>query len=306
MQDKRKVSERRVALLSGVLTAGLFAGAALLLALFGENGREYGIALFLVLPVATGFAAAMAVKPVGTLIVGAVLVAAITLSSMMVFGHVGIVCGLMSLPIVLPGIVLGALFGYLLRRFYDTRLTRAAGFLLAAAALTGTAGIEAAHKGETGGESVVSSIRLRGSARQVWPFVCVLDQIHVSKPFLLRIGLPVPLRCTLEREQVGAIRTCHFDQGWAEEKVKAIQPQRLLELDVRKAKLPGEAWLSFKEAVYTLRDEGDDVIVTRTTTYCSTLQPRWYWRLPERAAIAAEHRYILDELAWRMARAKSD
>ena len=49
-----------------------------------------------------------------------------------------------------------------------------------------------------------------------------IDEIAAKKPFLLQIGLPVPVKCTLEGAGIGATRICHFDSGVIEEKILVV------------------------------------------------------------------------------------
>ena len=67
-------------------------------------------------------------------------------------------------------------------------------------------------------------------------------------------------------------------------------------MEVTKYTLPGIKWLRFKDAEYYFRPQKNGTVITRVTTYYSSLKPRFYWRWCERSAIESEHNYVLSNL----------
>jgi hypothetical protein len=149
-------------------------------------------------------------------------------------------------------------------------------------------------------ETISNSILVSASPEEVWTNIQSIDSLAVPKPWLMHFGLPTPLRCTLERQGVGAKRTCYFDQGFIEETITGWSPPYLLQLKIDRSNMPGRHWLGFENAAYTLRREGSYTRLTRTTTITSHLYPEWYWRSLERLGVASEHEYILRDVAYRL------
>jgi len=75
-----------------------------------------------------------------------------------------------------------------------------------------------------------------------------------------------------------------------------------MRLAIDRTNMPGRHWLGFEYATYTLQQDGNDAILTRTTTIISNLYPAWYWRPFERWGVTSEHNYIFSDLARRSLR----
>lgn len=144
--------------------------------------------------------------------------------------------------------------------------------------------------------SVSTSLYLPYSPEQVFDKIKSVDTLDTDKPFFMSLGLPVPQKCVLESEAVGVKRTCYFEGGIIEEKVTEIKRGEVLKMKVTKYTLPGLKWLRFKDAEYYFRPESNGTVITRVTTYSSSLKPRFYWSWCERSAIQSEHEYVLNNL----------
>jgi hypothetical protein len=144
---------------------------------------------------------------------------------------------------------------------------------------------------------VKSEIILPYSCLKVYDSIKSVDTLDAEKPFLMKIDLPVPLKCILEEEKVGGIRTCYFEGGKIVEKVTALEKGKILKMDVLDYQLTGRTWLGFKEAIYTFEELGDNQCkMTRITTYSSELYPRIYWTPLEEIGIKQEHEYVFRNL----------
>lgn len=87
-----------------------------------------------------------------------------------------------------------------------------------------------------------------------------MDTLDAEKPFLLQLDLPIPTKCVLEKEEVGALRTCYFKGGRLSnadfgggkivERVTEFERGTVLKMDVVDYHLIGRKWLGFKEANY--------------------------------------------------------
>ena len=127
-----------------------------------------------------------------------------------------------------------------------------------------------------------------------------MDTLEGEKSILMNLGLSVPQKCYLEKEEIGAKRTCYFEEGTIEEKVTEIKRGEYIKMKVTDYNLPAMKWLKFDKADYLFTEEGNTTKVTRITTYQSQLKPRFYWEFWEKQAIESEHEYVLNDLRRRL------
>ena len=73
-------------------------------------------------------------------------------------------------------------------------------------------------------EVVTNSISIAAEPDRVWANLRSFDSLTGRKPALMHIGLPVPVRCTVQANGKGSKPTCYFDQGSMEETVAKWQP----------------------------------------------------------------------------------
>jgi hypothetical protein len=148
-------------------------------------------------------------------------------------------------------------------------------------------------------QMVISTIRIPAEPSQVWAELESFDSVAGRKPFLMHIGLPIPVRCVLEGSGRGAKRTCYFDHGYIQETVVEWSPPNTMLLSIDRTNMPGRHWLGFDNARYDLRQEGRETVLTRSTTIVSYLYPAWYWGPLERWGVQSEHDYIFSDIARR-------
>ena len=63
----------------------------------------------------------------------------------------------------------------------------------------------------------------------------------------MHFGLPVPLRCTLERKGVGAKRICYLENGFIQETITEWSPPYSMQLTIDRTNMPGRHWLGFEK-----------------------------------------------------------
>lgn len=260
--------------------------------------------VFFGLPAVSG-AAAVLLSPRGepaSMRVGVGVMAVVLGSAMLVIlGIEGVVCTLMASPLVFAMFFVGAAVGRVMRWGIDlgreardhfrVRSVVAVALLLL---LPGAKEIELRAGDRVRVEAVESTIRVAAPPDAVWAALEEIDAVHGPKPLLLRIGLPVPLRCEMEGDGVGARRTCFFDRGRIDEVVTVWDPPRRMELEITHWTLPGRHWLGYLDASYELREAAPGITeVTRVTTISSNLRPSWYWRPLEHVGVRSEHEYLL-------------
>ncbi len=67
-----------------------------------------------------------------------------------------------------------------------------------------------------------------------------MDTLVAEKPFLIKIDLPVPQKCVLEKEKVGALRTCYFNGGKIIERITELEKGKTLKWILSSMSLPEE------------------------------------------------------------------
>lgn len=55
----------------------------------------------------------------------------------------------------------------------------------------------------------------------------------------MKLDLPIPNKCVLEKEEVGGLRTCYFTGGTITERITELQKGKILRMDVIDYKLTG-------------------------------------------------------------------
>lgn len=284
-------------LLAGIVTGCVFGLGGFLL--LRDSTYSMGTVLFLLLPFATGFATGLIARRWNLVIASLVIALAICSAVLLVTGQEGWVCVLMSSPLIIVGLSIGGLLGVLIRiQVIDkSRRPRALGGLMLLVLplfLMGANSIEEPSRRMPRAETFTSVLVVDAPPEKVWDTIKIMDRVSARKGFLMRIGLPVPVSCSIDKEGVGGKRTCHFEAGYIEERITEWDPPRSMKLEITAWDVPGRPWLDFKDASYEFHQENDRTIMTRTTTIASRLLPEWYWRRFERIGVETEHQYLFE------------
>jgi hypothetical protein len=267
-----------------------------------------GGVVFLLVPFAAGVAITAVSRSVERISAAALLATIGSLAILIAMKMETPVCAVMAFPFLFVGllagvglgIALGYLFSKLKSRFGGNDTTFTSIVLLAMPLL-----IFVGHRFEVSNpiqarrQIVISTIRIPAEPSLVWAELESFDSLAGDKPFLMHIGLPIPMRCVLEGTGRGAKRTCYFDQGYIQETVVEWLPPNMMLLSIDRTNMPGRHWLGFENAKYDLRREGNETVLTRSTTIVSYLYPAWYWGPLERWGVQSEHEYIFSDIARR-------
>jgi hypothetical protein len=262
----------------------------------------YGIVIFLVVPMAAGFVARRIAGPGSNTLIAVMISVVIGLGILIATGSEGWVCVLMALAPIAVGLLVGiAIAAWLSRRKRQPRPNNATLMVAIPLLLFGGGWLEKSFAPQYRLESISTSIVLSASPETTFDMLKGVDLVDAPRPFLMRIGLPVPTSCRLERGAVGATRTCYFDHGYIKEEVVEWNPPQLMKMRVVENHVPGRHWLGFKDAIYQFRGNPDGTTtVTRTTSITTALYPAIYWRPLERLGVETEHNYIFDDLKRRL------
>lgn len=269
---------------------------------------DYSWVLFILLPITLGMAIGSTRAKTNTLI--AVLITGVlALMALYIPGLSGLICIVMTIGLVLPLILLGYVIVRLVKRYREIKdedrlsvlLLPLIPFLIAA---------PAEHYMNKDKEVIISVSTERVfnyTPEEVYDAIKSVDTLDAEKPLLMKFDLPVPVKCVLEKEAVGGIRTCYFDKGnlsrgdfgsgTITEKITQLERGKILKMDVIDYNLIGRNWLGFKEAIYYFTPIGNKSCkLTRITTYTSVLKPRFYWQPMEKIGISQEHDYVFNNL----------
>jgi hypothetical protein len=236
-------------------------------------------------------------------------IAAIATTAVLILSRLeGWVCVLMSAPLIAISLAVGALFGSVLRQFLLSMGAKHLVLLLTIGVLpfflVAANKIEEPSRRIPRTETITNTLITDAPRELVWNQLKTFDRIEGTKGLLMRIGLPVPVSCTMSGEGVGATRTCYFEQGHIAERVTEWNPPSSMKLEITEFDVPGRPWLAFQGASYELTSENGQTVVTRKTTIVSRLSPAWYWRPLEKIGVETEHEYLFEEVQRKIEGAK--
>lgn len=261
-------------------------------------GAGYGLTLFLLLPGLAGVVAGMTTRAIwpGLMAVGIGFAACLAL--LLFLSLEGFVCILAVSPLVAVVAYGGVFAGRFASRGSGSH--GGVGAVLVGLLIVGCSTLVEGRNPTS--VHVVETVRdFPATPGQTWEAMLEFQQITGDKPWLLQLGLPVPKYCTIEGRGVGAIRTCHFDQGVIRERISVWEPPHRLVLAITEVTLPGRDWLQFIDASYELSVIGSgETRVRRTTRLGSVLRPRFYWEPLEALATEVEHEYLLNALGTKL------
>lgn len=293
-------------LIAGIATAVLFGVGGFFL--INDRGGSMGGVLFLALPFATGFATALVARSknivIASLIIGALICTTILLISKLE----GWVCVLMSAPLIALGMTIGALLGlltrFLIKKYRRPNVVTLMILLVLPLFLMGAGEAEKPVRRTPRAETFTSVLRVKSSPQELWDAIKTMERVNAHKGFLMRIGLPVPVSCSLDKEAVGGTRTCYFEEGFIKETITEWDPPRSMKLEIVDWSVPGRPWLAFKDASYEIHVENGETVMTRSSTIISRLLPASYWRPLEEIGVSTEHEYLFEAVRSKLKKAK--
>lgn len=280
---------------------------------------NYGWGLFVALPFAMGFAAALIYGVRGTRsLKGCIWVACLSVlllgAACLALVFEGAICLMMAAPIALPLAAFGGSCAYGLQRrrpFQNDATALLSALLLF---VPGLQGVEHWVAAPPPVFVVRSAIEIHASPERVWKSVVAFSQIPPPKEWIFRAGIAYPIRAEIIGSGVGAQRHCVFSTGAFVEPIEVWDEPRRLKFSVTSNPPPMEEWTPYSRADPPhlhgfLVSEGGQFLLTPlpgggtrlegTTWYRHGLWPAQYWRLWSDAIIHRIHmrvlRHIRDE-----------
>lgn len=285
------------------------------IAVIGEQAlRNYGWGLFVALPFAMGFAAALIYgvrqpRSLGSCIGVASL--SVTLLGVGLLGLAveGVFCLLMAMPIALPLASFGGGFGYVVQRqrwFPDGAPAFLSALLLF---VPGVQWIEHVAAPAPPVYIVRTEINIQAPPEKVWKQVVSFSEIPPPTEWMFRAGgIAYPIRAEIQGTGVDAERHCVFSTGAFIEPIEVWDEPRKLKFSVTSNPAPMEEWTPYSHIEpYHLHgflvSNGGQFLLTPlpngatrlqgTTWYRHGLWPAAYWRLWSDAIIHRIHLRVL-------------
>ena len=204
---------------------------------------DYGWMLFVLMPIILGIAIG-ALPSIRTALIGLSITSIVFLLCLIAIGLEGFICVIMTLPIILPLMFLGSVITHLSKRYYQLKSTDKLPVLVLPLLifLFGSPIEKLLDKNKKEIIEVRSEIILPYNNMQVYDAIKSVDTLIAEKPFLMKIDLPIPQKCELEKEEEGGLRTCYFSEGKIVERITALEKGKLLKMDVIEYELTGRKW----------------------------------------------------------------
>jgi hypothetical protein len=260
--------------------------------------------LFLLLPLVTGLAIGLVARRINILIASAAIGVILCTSVLLATGQEGWVCVIMSAPLILFGLSVGALAGWFIRTQIDkskqAKVLNLLVLFILPFFLMGANSLEEPLRQHPRHETFTSVLVIDSTPDKVWNSIKTMERVTAHKGFLMKIGLPVPVSCKVDKEEVGGTRTCYFEEGFIEERITEWKPPHSMKLVITAWDVPGRPWLDFVDASYEIHEENGRTVMTRTSTIASKLLPAWYWRRFEKIGVETEHKYLFEAVTNRI------
>ena len=301
------------AALSMLLTVPFGLGFALLASQMLAN---YGWGLFVALPYAMGFGAALLYgtrqpRSLRGCVGVACLSTALLGGALLVLAFEGVICIIMAAPLALPLAAFGGSCAYAVQR---RRWARNDGPVFLSVLLLFVPGVEwAEHAVATPSPVFVvrSAIEIHSPPEQVWQQVVAFSEIPPPSEWMFRAGIAYPMRAEIRGTGPGAERHCIFSTGAFVEPIQVWDEPHQLKFSVTSNPPPLEEWTPYSHIDPPhlhgfLMSEGGQFLLTPlpnggtrlegTTWYQHGLWPSAYWRLWSDAIIHQIHMRVLKHI----------
>ena len=274
---------------------------------------NYGWGLFVALPFAMGFAAALVYamrepRSRPACIMVACLSVAVLGVSLLAFAFEGLVCLIMAMPIALPLAALGGACGYLVQRWRWSHAGTPAFLSILIIFVPGVQWFEHSIQAPAPLFVVRSAVDIRAAPEKVWSQVVAFSEIPPPTEWVFRAGIAYPIRAEIRGSGPGAERYCVFSTGAFIEPIQIWDEPRRLKFSVTANPAPMEEWTPYHhiEPAHLhgfLVSKGGQFLLTPlpdggtrlegTTWYQHGLWPAAYWRFWSDAIIHRIHLRVL-------------
>ncbi|MDH3591670.1 MAG: SRPBCC family protein [Planctomycetota bacterium] len=260
--------------------------------LVGVASEQLGVAVFFISPAVAGYVLGVMTPPTATFFFAFTLpVVGLLVSAFLIgFEATGMFCLLIMLAIALPLIGVGALFGNRLRRRKLRRtkipLDVFAWWLVATLVLQWA--VPAPDP-----VAVETTTWIDAPRATVWDHLQFYEEIEREPPWLLRLGLPIPVRADGSKAAPGHRSVCRYRGGlYLVKEMEAVEPGRRLAFRVVEQNLHFEHDVTLLGGSFQLADEAGGTRLTIRTRYRPHCSPAWLWRPLEAWVLHTLHEHV--------------
>jgi uncharacterized membrane protein YhaH (DUF805 family) len=275
--------------------------------------ENYGFGLFLAIPFASGFLAAVLVnthEQRGFLYtLGASILPIVLIGVALIFlAAEGAICLLMAFPIAAILSILGGIVGFIVSRVGAKQDASVLALVLVTPLLMGA---EPQLGFETPIWSVSTEKQIDAPPEVVWQHVVSFSELPPPQSPLLQTGVAYPVRARIQGQGVGAVRYCEFSTGAFVEPITVWDQPNRLAFDVVSQPRPMDEWspyahieaphldgtLQSVRGEFLLKRRADGgTLVVGTTWYKNKMWPAQYWRTWSDLLIHAIHNEVLSHV----------
>jgi hypothetical protein len=298
-----------VASVAAIVGATVIAGSVAWTATYGLG--SYGWTLFLGVPLLLGYVAVSLYRIGGPKrllrCVGVACLAAVTCSfGFLLLGWEGIICIVVTIPLGLPLVILGACLAYW--SVHKRRSHPATTSLTLTVFVVVLAVLESQQKPLVPVFTKSTSLQVEASPAEVWQAIIRLERMPPPDDWLLRTGVACPQTVRIESAEAGGLRFCRLSTGELVERIEVWRPESQLRWRALSTPPPMQELNPFRKAdpphlhgfyrnlqgEFTLEPlSSRSTLVIRRTSYQHNLYPAQYWRFWCDLAAERIHLFVL-------------
>lgn len=277
----------------------------------------YGIGIFVGFPLFVGITTPLAISYKNEISLGE----SIGYSQLALFGVgvsllflalEGLICIIMSAPIVMMGTLLGSLIGHSIQNNRPKNdLNVYSSFALFLFLIPAATFAEKQIQPSEELTPIVTSVVIAAPPEKVWKNVAEFPQLAPPTEWLFKTGVAYPIRARLVGSGVGAVRYCEFSTGAFVEPITTWNENELLQFSVEEQPLPmrevspyGELdtthlhdyFVSRKGQFKLTRLENGNTLLEGTTWYYHKIKPEFYWHFWTEQIVHTIHQRVLNHI----------
>ena len=232
----------------------------------------------------------------------------IVLIGLLIFAIEGVICIVMSLPLVALLVWLGSYIGYKINAKNWTNPTNTTISLF----LICTCSMSFDYLNEP--ENLIpvrTKVIINSNIENVWDNMVAFDKIDEPTDWIFKTGISYPTNATIKGTGIGAIRYCNFTTGSFVEPITTWNKPNLLQFDVKEQPIPmnefNPFWdihpphldgyfKSYKGQFKLTKIKDDKTELEGTTWYKIDITPEIYWKTWSNFIIHRIHKRVLNHI----------
>lgn len=274
---------------------------------------DYGWTVFTFIPLLIGFLPPFLIGKVKSISRNAsysvsFLTFGIASFCLLVFALEGLICVVMSLPIMLPIVWLGSYIGYKINS--KKKLNTSSILLVLVFSSVAFMGLDTVNT-HNNLIAVKTKIIVNAPIETVWNNVVTFNKIEEPTDWIFKTGVSYPTDATIVGKGVDAIRYCNFTTGSFVEPITTWEEPTLLQFDVVEQPIPMnelnpfwdihpphlDGYFQSQKGQFKLTKISDEITeLEGTTWYKVDIQPEFYWKSWSDFIIHRIHERVLNHI----------